>query len=296
MSLATIQCPHCGRELNVPEDAGQIVCMYCAKPVDVNAIMDERQHLKDGFETVMGEAERALSRELFTIRLDPQRFNSSNYPLEFEKYKALFQPALDAFQQSAFADEDAAAERFADLLFQNFLTEMPGKKAMNFFDCRFTITSLTIPAILSLNTEAADKTVDCFLAKWKQKFPKDSLGKATYEKIQEGFKKKLCYITTAVCSSLGAEDDCTELNEFRAFRDRWLAKAQDGKAKIAEYYLFAPLIVQKIGQSGQAQREYHRIWSDYLVPCLDEIRAGRQDECARDYEKMVRTLEQKWLS
>lgn len=293
-----IHCPHCGRELNVPEDSENIVCMFCAQPIDVQEILNTDQN-SDSSEYDLQEIESLLSRELFTTRLDAGNFNASNYSEQFQKYLELFRPALECFQRGAKNHTDAAAEQFAGLLFQKFMDELPGKKGKkptDVFDCRFTITSLTIPSILSMDSEPTEKAADCFLKKWNGKFPKETLGKATYEQIQSGFKRKLCYITTAVCGSLGAGDDCTELNEFRMFRDSWLAKAPGGREKIAEYYLFAPLIVQAIDQSGQATGEYRRIWKEYLTPCLSEIRSGQQDECARDYEKMVRSLEQKWLA
>lgn len=295
MSLVTIRCPHCGRELNVPQDAEKIVCMYCAKPIDAQELLNHRQPDID-VESLLAEIERTLPEEVFTTRLDADSFNATNYPATFEKYKDLFEPSLQSFLTAAQVDEDYAADRFAEILSQHFEKELAGKKRAELFGCRYTITALTVPAVLSLDRQASEKAVDSFLKKWKQNHPKDSLGKASYEKILSGFHHKLCYITTAVCSSLGAGDNCRELNEFRAFRDNWLADAPDGKAKILEYYLFAPMIVQAIDQSGQAQKEYRRIWDEHLVPCLREIRSGRQDDCARDYEKMVRSLEQKWLS
>jgi hypothetical protein len=296
MSLVTIRCPNCGRELNVPEDSGKIVCMYCAEPIDAGAVLREKGRGDSGLKSLMEQAEGALLPELFTTRLDAGNFTASSYSGEFERYQALFRPALGAFQQAALVDADAAADRFAEILVRNFSEEASSKKQRDLFGCRFTITSLTIPAILAFGGESAEKAADCFLKKWKERFPKDSLGKATYDDIAKGFKRKLCYITTAVCGSLGKGDDCAELNEFRAFRDRWLAGTPGGKEKIAEYYLFAPLIVRKIDRSGQPREEYRRIWSEYLAPCLREIRAGRRGECARDYERMVRALERKWLS
>ena len=56
------------------------------------------------------------------------------------------------------------------------------------------------------------------------------------------------------------------------------------------------MIVRAIDASGHAEAEYRRIWEESLSPLLACIREGRQATCAEGYEKMVRSLECKWLS
>ncbi len=243
--------------------------------------------------------EQAMDRELFTRRIAMARFNLQTYAAAFESYAGLFRPALAAFREAAAADPSAAAQRLADLLYDGFLAQLQRERSEGYrelFDCRFTITSLTIPALLEQKLPAAEQAADLFLARWNRAYPKRPLGKATYKQICDGFHKKFCYITTAACVSLGRGEDCPELGEFRAFRDRWLARTPSGRAKIAEYYLFAPLVVEKIGRSGRARDEYRRVWDRYLAPCLADLRAGDRERCAARYEEMVCRLERKWLS
>ena len=294
MNLVTIHCPHCGRELNVPEDAGNIVCMFCAKPIDVQAVLtptaaEDTEEIRD--------LKALLPKELFSAQLNTENFSAAKYPEEYERYLEQFRPALNAFRMNSLNNTGAAGQ-FAELLFQGFqdgLRDSRGKRRDS-FPLRMTITMLTVPSILSLEIPEAGHAVDCFLEKWNAAFPKEHLGKATYDEILGGFRHKLCYITTAVCHSLGKGDDCAELNAFRAFRDGWLAHAPDGPEKITEYYLFAPMIVRAIDASGHAETEYLRIWKESLSPLLSCIREGRQETCADGYEKMVRSLERKWLS
>ncbi len=53
----------------------------------------------------------------------------------------------------------------------------------------------------------------------------------TYEEICQGFqRKKLCFITTAVCAQSGKPDDCPELAAFRSFRDSYLSPNPMGPA------------------------------------------------------------------
>lgn len=291
MDRNEICCPYCGCALQVPEGAESAVCANCARTVDLSAVL-----AAEGA-AAPEDPEALLAPGLFTERLNMKKFNKTGYPVQYENYRALFRPALDAFARNAAGGGEAAAEEFAALLFRKFrgAMESAGKKA-DPFDFRFTIALLAVPSILSLGTPAADRAADLLLQKWNAGSPKKPIGKATYEQIQNGFRKKLCYITTAVCRSLGAGDDCVELNEFRAFRDGWLSHAPDGPEKIAEYYAFAPMIVRAIDASGGADGEYRRIWREHLAPCLREMRTGREADCARDYEAMVRTLERKWLA
>jgi hypothetical protein len=294
MNLVTIHCPHCGRELNIPEDAGNIVCMFCARPIDAQTV--RLASMQPETATKIQNLGTLLPDALFTERLNPENFSAAKYPEEYECYLEQFRPALEAFRQNA-SDDPGAAEEFARLIFRRFQDRIQGPKGKHrdSFAFRLTITALTIPSILSLETAEAGHAVDSFLEQWNRAFPREHLGKATYEQILGGFHHKMCYITTAVCGSLGAGDDCAELNEFRSFRDSWLAHAPDGRAKITEYYLFAPMIVRAIDGSGQARTEYSRIWTDYLSPLLLLLRAGQQEDCASGYEKMVRSLERKWL-
>ncbi|MDR1637698.1 MAG: leucine-rich repeat domain-containing protein [Treponema sp.] len=106
--------------------------------------------------------------------------------------------------------------------------------------------------------------------------------------------KKGCFITTAVCGSLGKGDDCRELTAFRAFRDNWLAQQPGGPALIAEYYRAAPGIVAAIDRRPDREAVYRRIWDARLAPCLALIEAGDFEACRRSYTEMVREMETNW--
>ncbi len=313
MNQITIRCPHCGRELTVPEHAGRIVCLYCAGPIDTESLPQEglrrpeETDAPDGGGQTAGGAyallaenmERSLSDELFTVQIEAEKFNSRNYQMEFESYRELFRPALEAFRRAVQVDGERAVQDFGRLLFRRFSAEYDKKKGVfdhPVMDCRFTATSLAVPALLEEAFPPAEAAADVFLAEWKKKYPRRPLGKASYENIEAGFHKKFCYITTAACTRLGAGDRCPELEAFRSFRDGWFSSSPGGKGKIAEYYLFAPLIVEAIDASRAPAREYRRIWRSYLAPCLADIRGGKMESCAGRYERMVLSLEAKWLS
>ena len=69
---------------------------------------------------------------------------------------------------------------------------------------------------------------------WLIRYPKKVFQLTTYEEICQGFqRKKLCFITTAVCAQSGKPDDCPELAAFRSFRDSYLQSQPDGPRLIA---------------------------------------------------------------
>lgn len=302
MNFVSAVCPHCGKELQVPEDAEKIVCMYCAQPIDVKVLLAKpEESSSEDYERLMGEAEALLTDELFQDRIHLSPLKKNTYPEDFKNYEAEIRPAIQKYCLAAAGNEEAAAEHFAEVLFNRFLKhfEAEGLKKESdarFFDYRYLIVAFTVPAILEQKHPAADKLADTFLAKWNAHYTKNKLSKSTFEAINNGFKKKLCYITTAVCTSLGKGDNCEELNIFRRFRDEWLAAAPAGEAKIREYYLFAPMIVQAIDRSKEKETVYRDIWNEHLMPCLNLIRSGELQECAREYENMVLELESKWLN
>ncbi|NLJ30993.1 MAG: hypothetical protein GX424_05250 [Clostridiales bacterium] len=299
MQYVTKPCPHCGKELQLPQDAENIVCMYCAKPIHVKELLSPEPG--ENYASLMEEAERLLADELFLFPVSISEIRSSTYPEKFEQYETLFRPALKAYGLAAAENAAGASDRFAGVLLDRFFRrfEAEGIKKTSdtrLFDIRYMIVSFTIPSILKQKTPEAEALADRFLEKWNAHYPKNPLGKASYDSINSGFRKKFCFITTAVCSSLGKGDDCAELNTLRGFRDEWMAGTPGGRAKIGEYYLFAPMIVAAIDRSGNAGAVYREIWEQHLSPCLDLIHAGKQEECAAAYENMVLLLERKWLS
>lgn len=104
-----------------------------------------------------------------------------------------------------------------------------------------------------------------------------------------------CYITTAVCMNRSMQDDCHELTVFRNFRDNWLAKQTDGQEQIEEYYRISPTIVKLIEKEKNSAKIYGRIYSRYLLKCLNCIEGQRYEECRAYYIQMVNELRVRYL-
>lgn len=299
MRFISAHCPHCGKELQLPDDTQQVVCMYCAQPIDVQELLRQREET-GSYQSLLRTAKELMSDEIVAYRADMQAVNNHGYPQAFQEYAEKLAPALRAFCVAAEAGSvQRAAEEYSLFLMERFLALFAGmgmkKNDARFFDYRYTIVAFLIPAVLEQGDEASEALADRFLEKWNAQYPKNPLGKARYDEISKGFRRRLCFITTAVCESLGKEDDCYELNAFRNFRDTWLTNAPGGERKIQEYYLYAPILVQKIDQRPDRTAIYEGIWQRWLRPCLKELEAGEPEVCAHTYEDMVLRLEQVFL-
>ncbi|WP_336775306.1 CFI-box-CTERM domain-containing protein [Paenibacillus sp. MMO-58] len=119
-------------------------------------------------------------------------------------------------------------------------------------------------------------------------------GKKELEKFNSGSTSS-CYITTAVCDSLGREDDGYELTAFRSFRDNWLVNQVDGEILIKEYYSVAPVLVDHINAKVDRDAIYKRIWDEYLKECLIAIESGYNQRCKEIYCRMVNNLKTQYL-
>ena len=95
-----------------------------------------------------------------------------------------------------------------------------------------------------------------------------------------------CFLTSACVAYMKKSDDCKELTVLRAFRDGYLAKTEQGKALVDEYYAIAPAIVEKIDKSPSANEYYQDIYQTVLR-CVDAIEKGDNETAVDLYKQMV---------
>ena len=104
-----------------------------------------------------------------------------------------------------------------------------------------------------------------------------------------------CFITTAVCLSLGKDDFCEELQLLREFRDQFILQLPNGKTEVDHYYSISPRIVKCILQDANHQDILNKIHSSYIEPAIDLINAGHQYEAYQLYKSMVVNLERQYI-
>ncbi len=163
-------------------------------------------------------------------------------------------------------------------------------------DYNMNMAVYVIPLLNDSKQEDCIALTEKIVELWNEKgITNMHLKHSTYEEVAGGFERKFCYITTAVCGSMGKADDCEELQALRSFRDKYLMETKEGQKLVEEYYEIAPGLVMMIDMQRDAKEIYEGIYNDYLAPCLGFIGEGKKDACREHYVSMMRSLENKYL-
>lgn len=143
------------------------------------------------------------------------------------------------------------------------------------------------------------ETSGTIIVEYRCKYSRQVLSKRTAEDIcmtnrhqdcSDYKNASRCFITTAVCLTLGKPDHCEELSAMRTFRDQWLRDQPGGSAIIEEYYATAPDIVSEIDKRSDRKAIYADIYEQYIKPCVANAKKEDYNECKRIYLDMVHSL------
>lgn len=164
-------------------------------------------------------------------------------------------------------------------------------------DMNLIMAVYVIPLITYTRSQTGDQLAEEMVSLWNERnITGLTLSKSSYDAVAQGFRKGLCYITTAVCKDQNKADDCMELTELRRYRDEYLMKSEEGRMLVEEYYNVAPAIVFAIDMHKDASVIYQDLYQKYLIPCVTYAKDQKNLECKALYEDMVRKLEQEFLS
>ena len=190
-------------------------------------------------------------------------FNKKTYADSFknayEKYKSLFTEIAQECENSE--DRQEEIEEIAAVLpdrMREVLDQESSKRKKENVLMKYNLGMVTyvIPMFRYGRMDACEEIVDCMIERWNDHDLELKISKSEFEQIQGGFKSRLCYITTAVCASLGKPDDCYELNLMRRYRDEYLVNQKGGEEIVAEYYDIAPTIVNRINRMENSEDVY----------------------------------------
>lgn len=234
---------------------------------------------------------------------DPMKyFSKKTYADAFHRMYQEHVPTFDAIEQGYLTviDKEQFLTNMADALAaygaQKYAAcPKRSKRDHLMMDLNLTMAAFVLPMILEFHGESSGPLAQKATEAWKRQFPKSALKASEYRYIEEGFHKKFCYITTAVCESFGRQDDCYELRTLRSYRDGYLASRPDGAELIHLYYDVAPSIVKHINRRENRKEIYESIWEQYLAPCISMIEEGRLADCEQRYEEMVFTLKDQYF-
>lgn len=297
MEANTYTCPHCGNPIVLPEGLTEFSCMYCGVRMTL-AQLTEQAPSADESREAAAALEAALPDMITGYPQTVKNLSAGAFPAYFNAYIAQHGPVLqlaESLCQEDLAPLSAAVIGKMHLWCQENKTPLNGADAL-LDKAKFTLCLVTIPALQRCAPNGGALLAQALRAAWLEKYPHSPFQLGTYEDIAKGFqKKRLCFITTAVCRYLGKADDCAELTAFRYFRDNWLASRPGGAALIDEYYRIAPAIVTAINFGGQPDQEYPAIWETWLRPCYETLNRGDNETCFTLYADMVRQLKARYL-
>jgi hypothetical protein len=96
-----------------------------------------------------------------------------------------------------------------------------------------------------------------------------------------------CYVTSAVCETLGLPDDCHTLKTLRHFRDTYMMGTNVRRAFVHEYYQTAPALVGAIRRRDDAREFLGSLYERFILPALLAIEGGRLDRAFKIYRQML---------
>jgi hypothetical protein len=101
-----------------------------------------------------------------------------------------------------------------------------------------------------------------------------------------------CFLTTATVSTIGLPDDCWELRQLRAFRDRFAARGPRQQAAMRRYYAISPGIVRTLAARPDGAATWRRFYFSAILPAALAARLRCDRVALALYRGLVRDLVQ----
>ena len=318
METILIKCPHCKEEMQAPADRESILCMFCGEKIDLTKAENSTQSAsgtngpsentsvdsakcQENLQFVLYHAGAVCRDYVEKVRA----FKRNSYSGLFERHKEenyAFYTALKSVLNSAASEDlDGIYRQIAGSFIKEQEQALANVKKKNEkfsqqMDKNMFMVIYVLPAVKGMRDDKADRLADVICEEWRKAFKDGNISPADYDSINGGFKRKLCYVTTAVCRNLNKGEDCEELRLIKDFRDGYLSSTKEGQALIEEYYDIAPTLVKRIDKDVDSQAKYLWLWNTYLAPCIAYIKSGLQEECRETYCSMIEELRAEYMA
>lgn len=313
-----IKCPHCGESMQAPVNRDEILCMFCGEKIELAKAEKPEMQVESGDPyTGTASVNAAECQENLQFVLSHagavcqdysekvKAFKRNSYHTLFEEHKAENYAFYTSVKRTL---DNAAQEKVEEICGQiadAFIAaheqalEQAGKKNERFalqMDKNMFMVIYVIPSIKEIRSARADRLADVICERWRKAFKDSNIMPSDYDSIMQGFRRKLCYVTTAVCQNLNKGTDCEELRLIKEFRDGYLAATKEGQELIDEYYDIAPTLVKRIAKDAGAQEKYVWLWNTYLAPCVAYIKSGEPEHCRETYCDMMEKLREEYMT
>ncbi len=217
----------------------------------------------------------------------------------FERHKGVVSDIAKLCSEKSEEEKSELIEELAEVLPEHALGLMretgKRKREKTGIDFNMNMAVYVVPILTYSKEENCERLAERTVEVWNQKKVNAlTLGMSSYEAIAGGFRKGLCYITTAVCEYQGKADDCRELTAFRGYRDNYLMSSPEGQKLVEEYYDTAPYLVQVMNMQPDKEQIFEELYQNYLSPCLACIERKDEKACMQIYVDMVRRLQKKY--
>ena len=104
------------------------------------------------------------------------------------------------------------------------------------------------------------------------------------------FQTGACFLTTAAVDVVGLPDDCWELRQLRAFRDRYAARGPAQAKTMANYYRIAPVVVHRVDARRERARTWLSVYFGSIVPAAIAAQLGWDRLALVIYSRMTQRL------
>lgn len=293
------RCPKCNEVMQIPEGRDHVICMFCGQEFTIE---ESRQAETIVYEQAIAEFKQCAVSLFDNAEKVIKGFKRDSYADSFEQYLAKQGELLKAIRKSMEGSPEPgrAAAEIADVIVSGgaaVLDAQSGKRAKE--NIRLTLNmymvTFVFPAILTLENGKYTDLTDVISRKWSENFKNSPIQAADFDSLNKGFRRKLCYITTAVCESIGRPENCYELNLIKDYRDQYLGSTPEGAELVNQYYDIAPTIVKRINKEADRREKYLFLWENYIRPCVRLIEQDQNVECRQKYTEMVELLKKEYL-
>lgn len=297
----SLTCPHCGRALRIPAELEEFSCLYCGTRSRVAALRASQG--ADVYAALRAELQTELPKAVTDYSDYHRQITRERFARAFAAYAQGNRERMNLLDRCVQARPAQRAESVKEIC-ADFLDALEAymqadprwarKRTDVMFEVKLVLAIFLTPLVRVMELPCAEDFRTELHRQWLERWPKELWQPGDYDAISAGFKRKLCFITTATCRHEGKPDDCAELTAFRTFRDGWLA-GHGGRAMIDRYYAVAPSVVLCIELCDDRDARYRELRERWLAPCYAALCEERYEDCRDTYVDMVRSLEARYL-